>query len=1686
MSGLQSIETLAVGILFSLILALVLSIGFYFTVNTEKSKPCVRSCPFTLWGIANSFTTIVRGILDIFYTLLGFITIKSTFTALMLIVASVACFQYHEQVLRITDDAWRTSVYPILYDVLEPLILLFRFFYNILNPLYNLYIGAMYQLTRGSTVIISKCAVDGLYDPLRHIGNATIHTAEGTVVWLKDTSRPVDIVQGLHDIGMAIHTTQNGLKCACKQTEIFTDVALYGPSLPDFAHGANSFINVPIQLTKDLVTAAFVGSIQMPTFKHTFAFFNDGMIKSSVGFDKWLFYALSKYGIVDRSNAPEQGVISALGRSFVAAISIPQDVVSGALDLLNAPTDTQIRENFGFKSTWRNLEISTHAIGESLYFFIEQYNNRIAGAPYVPYDCEWDEEQEFIHLGKALGCGAEHFLKPIVGLPHVIWSTTINSIWRSVGDDVLTILQKHDGRWLKKTGLLTCEYRKEHSVDYSVTPPESPLYTIVDPTTDASKCVCEVDSYLADPIKGYKYDPFCSQPTLQAQVFNPMDSAVIFVSRGLFGPLAGVANAPARLIIETARIFTHLVLSAPSIAESGWANRQLDCGYGIAGNTCDEKYSFQTGSKKCLNNANGDCFCDYTKPIEFQSQCQCIATYPVTTTTFEETQNVDTLFQKASPRWCNTQLFEHSLNIIETTGHSFAYVFDWLGKGVNVLENRGRRCYNFELAAMSTTAALGGDASGGQACNVWGHHNVFCGLGGSTKAFARLATNVARQAITNVFFVLQGNIDDLELDLSQRICDLERTGSMLASSLSGSLIFAQFPQRESVAKLLFALEGVVTVPVKIIHRIYYSIVQILETIRQSAMSGNFDSDKITNTFKTLIIDCVRTVFDSVKLGLTAMEQFFDSIVRGGGKVFATLRDAMEGIESALTSSFLDILTEITNIILQFISIISGKTSFGGGIVSMLKSIAKILGEFISIASNNIMILLESLLSLLGPFGDILKTIAGTLCNIVKDIASLPVISVLGGGDSIQCFDGGRRLSIAGNPPVTVTKWANKVFNWTGTSVCDIMMRETVAPLHELSTLERATWEECLTNRFIGEKIAEQVDIPELKLFDVAYNYQRKYFIGYEVFENLRLTFGVKRRIDAYHVFLDHHMNTRLHMALYDKLNEFSSRAWKAFEISVDDYSQQNMPEATASTLSKVMRSMRKFNTREWVNEKKTFWKSFEAVPHLMNISVDGHNPFTLVANQWKQTEKIVEDVSEEFTGAPLFTDISGDDGISQCTIIDNFFEMLVSHGENIGRFYSIYIPETIADFETYGQKPSFESKWESNNMTGASFNTGAEIDRWGFARKDWETLFDGHRLNRDDVQGLIDATAGFLTRTNNSYVPYFGIGIPYIIIYPLFESCDIESAIFVNEEYEGTRGRAERIAAVGQGIQNAVVYALLILYSNIWCPFPVGVLNSYILLLTVMWFIYAFTVYGSYLPTCWPNVPYTAMDDLYAWIRLNRANEHFCNYMPLLYPGDCGSVAGDAPVYKSCDILISDFKKGEITEEGEFHFGTLWWPLLTFLRYNVGHLPPIAFVFGLFGNIPDALKQWEARFDVTDVELACMKVMFPTVLTTGMMLLFILYVSVKTLFILAQVAINAAVTTFQLYNTSVEIIEVLLEEEIEGDEEDLPTAEPVKVVDNDDNNDDDEEEEERKLQLQELENQIKGEGNTTENININF
>ena len=191
--------------------------------------------------------------------------------------------------------------------------------------------------------------------------------------------------------------------------------------------------------------------------------------------------------------------------------------------------------------------------------------------------------------GPPLACMVQSAGLAAVGLAY-----TVANAGRLLAVDILsstklvwpwTMMQTIDGMWYPRMQSVTCEYRK--------------LDAVKDPTIDPANCKCTID-----PLdrQGRTFDPYCAQPTLNANVYSHMDALAYYSGgpileddnvwflggmgfyRTFLNDNVGVfATNAVRAATEVVRVSTHaaaaLVTYATTLFEgTNWLQLPVNCG----------------------------------------------------------------------------------------------------------------------------------------------------------------------------------------------------------------------------------------------------------------------------------------------------------------------------------------------------------------------------------------------------------------------------------------------------------------------------------------------------------------------------------------------------------------------------------------------------------------------------------------------------------------------------------------------------------------------------------------------------------------------------------------------------------------------------------------------------------------------------------------------------------------------------------------------------------------------------------------------------------------------------------------------------------------------------------------------------------------------------------------------------
>ena len=1493
------------------ILASALSVAVFF-----NAKRCRKQFPFVIWAIFNTAFTWVTSIAAIFTQFVYMLSVQNLFLFAVLGTTSVLTFQYHAETLQYVDDAWRTWMYPLLRDIAEPLLLLLRLFYDSIIPLYNMGVIVMAQLTLGTASMLTNCELEGLYTPLHHFSNGTIALAHGVSDFLSTPSGDINLKDAYGHYLMALSELDDGIECACGRLASETDVLLYAGKIDAMSTALNDATNVPISAIHEIVHAFDTGVA--PTFDKTADRMSAAVVELGIGMDEWAFYALEKLHAINRAkmvHAPKEAAFSTVARAFVgAAISPAHGALRGTLNLLNSPTAPEIVEGYSMDMAWSNMYIAAHDAGQTIHFWSELFE---PSSQRNAYNCDWRDDESVATFGKfsdTAACTVENAARAVVGSVHVLYDMVFELVLLEDRPyNFFQILQRYDGEWKTRGRNLECE--------------------------------CDCNMGIGSWTNSTTYRGWCDTPTLQTQVFGPLETAVVKLGRGTLGSVSYIATTPVRSLIEVARIGTRTLLSVNQMLEGNWAYLPLGCGYGTSDKTQCMGRMYTSQTKECALGGNfaSDCMCNYLDAPSDTDNCQCISKYPAMNADIEA-------FEAAAPNWCNSMYLEHNWKLLDEVGEATERLLFSLGDEMTEV------CAEFEVAKLSTTAHFG-DRSLNDAkedCDVWGNHNFVCSGGSAARAAVSGVVNLARQMTGDIIRLFEGDVHSLELDFAPRICDFEKFLAQTSSVAGNLLMFASPEQRVAFTKIGFAvLDGGLAAPTKIVHAAYFALVDILEL---SENSGQFQARYVGDSAKTTIVDMSNIVFDVVEVGLDAFAEFFDTMGTRSpkpGQFFRDVKAVVTNLKRIITNDVLDVFTDVADIFVRLLSIITGNSS-ASAVEKLLDDIMDIVKRFSEAIMVEYMSFLDVVFAFLGDFGTFLKSLSGDVCNVIKTLAK-----IVGQGDSVQCFEhrGGRRL--AGEH---ITQWVSSNMAWDGNTVCDYVMANTDTEFEALSVLEKAVWTDCLQKRLVGEKIAEYTRIANVK--DVLYNYKRKYMIAWDLARHFVATRDVETRIEAYDAFVRHNLNPDMHMAIYD---------WQVVHWDT-------VVSAAAAVVAREMPAM------EVDIDFDGMWQNFQVLANTVPT-------FNAVTPQFIEMTNVLMNTFP--SGAPIdaSTDQCAGETCTRCTAIDNLVSVVVRESQQVSTFYSYAYPKLLRDVENFRFKPvgAFEG--------GTIFNVQDAINpmRWSHVREDWTSLTNG----TEGIGFVLEAVSRFITTTNNSYVPLFGVGAPYVVLGPVFESCDAESMLY----YDPAKS-AERADLVGTGLMAVAIYFVVVTYL----PFGGPLLSTMVLVAGSM-LVYLYTVYG-YLPSCVPSLPYSLVDDMYAWADSKRALQHFCEYVPDLYDGACGTQNNTlAKPYIQCETLIDTFRP---VSDGDW--GTWWWPALTWVRHTFGSAPWISWLQRYTsGALFVEMEKWRLGEEVVGVELQCMTVMYPVIPFTFLAMYMFLALPVRIATVIVKSIIDSIVTVNAMY-----------------------------------------------------------------------
>lgn len=955
-------------------------------------------------------------------------------------------------ILSAGDTSWRCIIQPLFQNVLLSIGQVLRVIYDALIPIYNYNYVILSQATRGSVAIAVKCDLRTVVSTIKLVINTFIAMFQSIFNWSGVGAmssennifmNELNIVEVINNTQTIIAKQQEVADCICEGLQPIMDMGFVVVRQKELPLAVNHLFNIPISLVQSIFQ-------MLPLFGPVFPSMNKPLYHAN-GF----VYNLAKYadrvfeGILVRamkifiddfefSGLPKEFVFTTMSRLVMTVTNIVHTLYRTAVHIMlplpqyitNAHYMMQAMQ---FNEAMREADLFILNTFNVIYWFLEVTDKfakgavesmatggelKLAGLPEsVQVTCLPNERWT-----DTMVCIPYLFVSSGLNLVYVVLNLGTELLWKSVftqQQNLLRTVQRFDGPSFPRNEAVTCQYRKDIKWDLTTTQP----------------CLCDIpDGFRAlefteeYPFGVPNYDPWCGQPSLNANVFGNWDRMVQFLESGggFGGKLVLGVKTLANLGVESLRILIKTVLNLPDIFMFKFFHHKVNCGYGVSekvlekwwidnGNSITPCSPAKTGhmrhrgecvpihdhiryskcsatanpfnnAKLCTGENKEGCACNIALPMDDNNLCKCMFEFPDTEQEVAQTafQNVilDNTYKNA-PHWCNTYHLEWLLYYTDNIALMVDKFFEEFHPAYDTQDNS--YCEEMSYPLVQTTIlhykrsewdkrvaiynALDMTYTT-KSCKIYGSHDFICSTSMGIRSAVRTVIFEVREILMVFFELLGGSVKGITVNMGNRLCDLQRTAAGLASTAA-----AMFPVgivsheiRIGIAKILFTA---IDSPIEILNTLNH----VIQFMGEILMGGVFGGRSIQQPVFDFVINILDIQINYVRTLLDGFATLFDGIIQGAGGFFRMLDKIIVIIRNLMTDAAIEMISLIFKIFGGIVEMFTG----GGIYDEFFQDLWRLITKFIEMMLMNAGKLLEAILSMLGPVGQFIRDMSSEIC-----------------------------------------------------------------------------------------------------------------------------------------------------------------------------------------------------------------------------------------------------------------------------------------------------------------------------------------------------------------------------------------------------------------------------------------------------------------------------------------------------------------------------------------------------------------------------------------------------------------------------------------------------------------------------------------------------------------------------------
>lgn len=196
-----------------------------------------------------------------------FISLPWVWVLRVALVVGCGLLVHEVPLLPLLDDMWRRVLYPAMKIGVLDVLMVFKFGFDTVVPLYNAFVVLSSQVQGGTLTLVGKCGAANLVGSAKLLTSGLVALLTTTATWSISPMGELNVTGAVWEIQQAVALQADTADCVCAAQSHTWDVLFAAAKSPSLARGVNAGLNALVAVPQEF---AVLTALQPPTFRRTF------------------------------------------------------------------------------------------------------------------------------------------------------------------------------------------------------------------------------------------------------------------------------------------------------------------------------------------------------------------------------------------------------------------------------------------------------------------------------------------------------------------------------------------------------------------------------------------------------------------------------------------------------------------------------------------------------------------------------------------------------------------------------------------------------------------------------------------------------------------------------------------------------------------------------------------------------------------------------------------------------------------------------------------------------------------------------------------------------------------------------------------------------------------------------------------------------------------------------------------------------------------------------------------------------------------------------------------------------------------------------------------------------------------------------------------------------------------------